>query len=76
MDYARPAIAFPVLELEAAADADAGKIEITPDLLNESLDYAESLDAAAGGVAPDTYVEAAALPSWREESWARVVGLD
>jgi hypothetical protein len=76
MSYAKSAIAFPRLELNAAANADAGKIEITQDLLEEALDLAEELDAEDPNAAREHHIEAAPLPTSREDSWAPIVESD
>jgi hypothetical protein len=73
MTYAKSAIAFPRLELDDAADADVGKIEITQDLLEESLDRAEELDAEDPNAPLEHHVEAAPLSASREDSWAPIV---
>lgn len=58
----RAASAFPTLDLDAAAHADAGRIEITLDLVEKALDRADELDAqdqlarGQGNAGPDRLV--------------------
>ncbi len=49
MKRIRTATAFPTLDLDSAAQADAGKIEISLDLVEKALDRVDALDARNRG---------------------------
>lgn len=71
MERAESATAFPVLDIDAAGEQDAGKIEIPLDLMEQTFIQGDDLNRKSIGA-----VETALPPSRNRDPLSAIPGLD